>query len=174
MNAEQQITEAGLGTAVAEYHAAAPEANFYFELALKKPNGATELTGSVSVNSLVSNFLTGAGNYSLVSFKVIYQTTAEKQGIQFALHSANKTPTKLQLGGMKNGHAFKSSSFNAGTLVDVEVVPPSIVSRQLQPVSAVQPAMHFTLHAHADINVWLQIELHVNTVVVRQEEVVFQ
>jgi hypothetical protein len=121
------------------------------------PVGASKFAGSYDLKECLKDALKGMGMVSLVSLKVKYMATAEKQKIVCGIYNANTTLTEDELFSIDTMFAHVSTSFDFGTLREDVLVVPDTLSAQIQPTSGSLPGWKFYMHASGQMKIALEI-----------------
>jgi hypothetical protein len=100
-------------------------------------SAVTEINAPIA--QLISGVLEGTGRVDLLSAYICYTTTEQDQEIHFGVCDSASNRSAKQLGQERGGHAFVSNKVTYGIKKVEEVIPPSLFSRQIRPVSSELP-----------------------------------
>lgn len=133
--------------------------NKVFFFTLKATPTTTSFTIAQTMNELLKDDLAGLSKLDLVKLCVRYKMTAEDQTISAGVWNSGATIDAMTAAGMPGGFSVTSNKYSYGKLETVEIIPPGIYSRQIQPTSSHLPNFKFYLEANKNMMVWIHVYL---------------
>jgi len=111
---------------------------------------------------LLGKHLTGVGRVDLVSMALSFKATASGQSLYFGVTATGSTATAESVAHRQGGISYTSNSMNYGVKHYDEIIPESLLSRQLHPVSSFLPMIRIvaSFDKAMNIQVILKIKVH--------------
>lgn len=115
-----------------------------------------------TVANLVSDYLEGCGNVDLVKIDATMLFSKASEFVYIGFSDANGSKGAKTYAMRPDGYAYKAGVNIPGSAVVVELLPPNIYSRQLQPVSSLLPTLkiHIAKSETVDMQMRLYVKIH--------------
>lgn len=105
--------------------------------------GEATVSSDLAGMSAVTSFLQGCGAVDLISISLKFNFTASNCTLQAGFTDTGSSASLAQIAFLGSGYSAVSTNYNMGAMIEKELIPEGIYSRQIRPVSSTLPTLKF-------------------------------